>query len=78
MIDEQAELELADDVSEDDSRWLDFECRFKVIRDQLEEARRQLFEAPTSIAGLVALVKYMEEQREAGNGSWHDAWSLPP
>lgn len=45
--------------------------------DQLEEARRQLFEAPTSIAGVVALFEYVEEQRRAGNGDWDDAWNLP-
>jgi hypothetical protein len=75
-VDEQAELEIAD-VSEDDPRWHDFERRFEVIHDQLEEARRQLFEAPVSIAGLVTLFEYMEEQRRAGNGDWDDAWSLP-
>jgi hypothetical protein len=75
-VDEQAELEIAD-VPEDDPRWRDFERRSKVIYDQLEEARRQLFEAPMSIAGLVALLEYMEEQRRAGNGDWDDAWSLP-
>jgi hypothetical protein len=75
-VDEQAELETAD-VPDDDPRWEDFERRFKVIFGQLNKTGRQLFEAPMSIAGLVTLVEYMEEQRRAGNGSWDDTWSLP-
>ena len=73
-VDEQAELETA---REDDPRWRDFERRSEVISDQLKEERWQLFEAPMSIAGLVALIEYMEEERLAGNGDWDDAWSLP-
>jgi hypothetical protein len=75
-VDERAELEIAR-VPKDDPRWRDFERRSEVIYDQLNEAGRQLFEAPMSIAGLVALFEYMEEQRRAGNGDWDDAWSLP-
>jgi hypothetical protein len=75
-VDEQAKLELAD-ISKDDPRWQDFERRSDAIYDQLEEARRQLFEAPTGFAGLVALFEHMEAEREAGNGDWDDAWSLP-
>jgi hypothetical protein len=76
-VDEQAELEIAGVPKDDPPRWQDFERRSEVIYDRLKEARRQLFEAPMSIAGLVVLVEYMEEQRRAGNGSWDDAWSLP-
>jgi hypothetical protein len=90
-VDEQAELETAawaeqaetvglasfKPLPKDGPRWLDFERRSKVIYDQLKEERRHLFEAPMSIAGLVALIEYMEEQRLAGNGDWDDAWSLP-
>jgi hypothetical protein len=77
MVDEQGEMETAA-VPEDGPRWRDFERRYGAIVDQLNEQGRQLFEAPMSIAGLVALFEYMEEQRQAGNGSWDDAWSLPP
>jgi hypothetical protein len=76
VVDEQAELEISG-VPKDGSRWGDFERRSDVIYNQLKDARRQLFEAPTSVAGLVALFEYMEEQRRAGNGDWDDAWSLP-
>jgi hypothetical protein len=75
--DEHEQLETAD-VPDDDPRWEDFERRFKVVSGQLNKTGRQLFEALMSIAGLVALVEYVEEQRLAGNGSWDDAWSLPP
>jgi hypothetical protein len=75
-VDEQAELEIAD-VPEDAPRWLDFERRYEVTHDELEEASQQLFDAPMSIAGLVVLFEYMEEQRRRGNGDWNDAWSLP-
>jgi hypothetical protein len=35
-------------------------------------------EAPTSIAGLVALFKYLDEWLATQcNGTWDDAWGLP-
>jgi hypothetical protein len=76
MCDQQAELDVAD-VPKDDPRWRDFERGAEVTCGELREANRQLFDAPTSLAGLVALFEYMEEERRAGNGSWGDAWSLP-
>ena len=91
MIDEQAELELSiphnrrrthhheveDAAPGDDPRWIDHLRRANATSDQLEEARQQLFDAPMSLAGLAALIDYMDEVREQGNGDWDDAWSLP-
>ena len=66
-----------DDASTDDPRWQNLRRRYWAVSDQMDQARQQLFEAPTSVAGLVVLVDYLDEIREQGNGTWEDAWSLP-
>jgi hypothetical protein len=66
-----------DDASTDDPRWQEFRRCYSIADDQMDEAAQQLFEAPTSVAGLVVLVDYLDEVRARGNGDWDDAWSLP-